>query len=146
MGTAQGVYGVGLDILNNDQSTPYFAFITFGDDTTLNHALPAGTSYFGITDPLLIKSIHFGLSGGGATTAGSFLMDNLTIAAAGAQFPEPASVMLLGSAFAALAMLAASAENSSAADFLVPVPRRDGVCPLAVRPVAMMGSLCQTRA
>jgi hypothetical protein len=104
LGTAQGVYGVGLDILGNDSSTPYFAFVTFGDDTTLNHALPTGTSYFGITDPLLIKSIHFGLSGGGATTGGGFFIDNLTIAAA-AQIPEPASVMLLGSALAALAIL-----------------------------------------
>ena len=104
LGTAQGVYGVGMDILGNDTGTPYFAFITFGDDTTLNQALPAGVSYFGITDPLLIKSIHFGLSGGGSTTGGSFLIDNLTIAAA-AQIPEPASVMLLGSALAALAIL-----------------------------------------
>jgi hypothetical protein len=35
-----GVYGVGLDILENQSSLPYYAFITYGDGTTDNIALP----------------------------------------------------------------------------------------------------------
>ena len=78
-----GVYGVGLDILLNYAGTPYWAFITYGDGTTDDIPLPAGTSFFGVTAPELIVSIHFGLSGGGSTTDGSFTMDNLTIGNAG---------------------------------------------------------------
>jgi hypothetical protein len=105
LGTANGVYGMGLDIRGNAAQLPYYAFVTFGDNSTLDLALPDGASYFGITDALLIKSIHFGLSGGGTTTSGSFSIDNLTIASGGAQIPEPASFILLGSALAGLALL-----------------------------------------
>jgi hypothetical protein len=80
-----GVYGVGLDIRYNLYTLPYYAFITYGDGTTENIALPAvadnGLSFFGVTAPELIVSIHFGLSGGGSTTSdsGAFGIDNLTI-------------------------------------------------------------------
>ncbi|HUW96324.1 MAG TPA: SdrD B-like domain-containing protein [Anaerolineae bacterium] len=74
-----GVYGVGLDIRVNSYSLPYYAFITYGDGTTEDIALPAGASFFGVTAPELIVSIHFGLSGGGSTTDGSFMIDDLTI-------------------------------------------------------------------
>jgi hypothetical protein len=80
-----GVYGVGLDILDNGSLLPYYAFITYGDGTTGNIALPVveqpGSSFFGVTAPELIVSIHFGLSGGEPTTSddGSFVIDNLTI-------------------------------------------------------------------
>jgi hypothetical protein len=78
-----GVYGVGLDILGNSSSLPYYAFITYGDGTTDDIALPVvaddGISFFGVTAPELIASIHFGLSGGGSTTGGSVVIDNLTI-------------------------------------------------------------------
>jgi len=107
LGTSNGVYGVGLNIQDNAAQLPYHAFVTFGDNSTLDLALPDGASYFGITDALLIKSIHFGLSGGGATTGGNFIIDNLTIASSGSQsqIPEPASFILLGSALAGLALL-----------------------------------------
>ena len=80
-----GVYGVGLEIVNNDSVVPlpYYAFITYGDGTTDNIALPVvpypGTVFWGVTAPELIASIHFGLSGGGSTQSGSFVIDNLTI-------------------------------------------------------------------
>jgi len=75
-----GVYGVGVDILANDPAAPYYAFITYGDETTGNIALPAGASFFGVTAPELIVSIHFGLEQGGvATEVGNFVIDNLTI-------------------------------------------------------------------
>ena len=65
----------------------YTAFITFGDGSTSNIALPeergcvprGGPCFFGITSDLLVKSIHIGLPDGGATTSGSLIMDNLTI-------------------------------------------------------------------
>ena len=74
-----GVYGVGLDILANSSLLPYYAFITYGDGTTDDIALPGGISFFGVTAPELVVSIHFGLSGGGSTQSGSFSIDNLTI-------------------------------------------------------------------
>lgn len=84
-----GVYGVGLDIVENDASLPYYAFVTYGDGTTDDIALPTETAtaarlFFGVTAPELIESIHFGLSGGGSTQSGYFCIDNLTIGNAGA--------------------------------------------------------------
>jgi len=74
-----GIFGAGVDIVSNDSSLPYHAFITYGDATTESRALPAGSSFFGVTAPELIESIHFGLSDGSPTTSGSFAIDNLTI-------------------------------------------------------------------
>ncbi len=74
-----GVFGAGVDILSNDPGTPYFAYITYGDATTETRSLSTGASFFGVTAPELIQSIHFGLSGGGTTTLGGFSIDNLTI-------------------------------------------------------------------
>jgi cysteine-rich repeat protein len=79
VGTADGVYGVGLDVTGNDAGTPYWAFVTFADGDTDDVALPVGASFWAVTAPELIESIHFGLSGGGSTTAGSFHIDDLTI-------------------------------------------------------------------
>ncbi|MCK6683616.1 MAG: hypothetical protein L6R30_14515 [Thermoanaerobaculia bacterium] len=78
--SANGVQGVGLDIISNDAGLPYVAFITYGDNTTQDYSLPAGASFWGVSAPELIRSIHFGLAGGGATLSGSFVIDNLTIA------------------------------------------------------------------
>jgi hypothetical protein len=84
-----GVYGVGLDIVQNSASLPYHAFITYGDGTTEDVALPTADAagpreFFGVTAPELIESIHFGLAGGEATQYGYFAIDNLTIGNAGA--------------------------------------------------------------
>ncbi|MGI9014158.1 MAG: hypothetical protein ACR2GY_07910 [Phycisphaerales bacterium] len=95
VGNATGVFGAGVDILANSSSLPYHAFITFGDNTTLNVALPVGASFFGITSNDLITSIHFGLANGGSTTAGSFVIDNLTI---GDAVPAPGVLALFGAA------------------------------------------------
>lgn len=83
-----GVYGVGLDIVENSASLPYYAYITYGDGTTEDIALPivpdpAVRAFFGVTAPELIESIHFGLSGGGSTQSGYLAIDNLTIGNAG---------------------------------------------------------------
>lgn len=79
VGTASGVFGVGLDIGGNDAGVPYYAFVTFADGTTADIALPVGASFWAVTAPELIANIHFGLSGGAPTTNGSFFIDNLTI-------------------------------------------------------------------
>jgi uncharacterized repeat protein (TIGR01451 family) len=73
-----GIFGAGVDIVRNETPT-YYAFITYGDATTESRALPAGSSFFGVTAPELIQSIHFGLSDGSPTASGSFQIDNLTI-------------------------------------------------------------------
>ncbi len=80
VGTPAGVEAVGPTIPVHNMGVPYFAYITFGDNTTANIALPAAGSFWGVSAPERITSIHMGLSGGGATTSGSFGIDNLTIA------------------------------------------------------------------
>ncbi|MBE7541275.1 MAG: PEP-CTERM sorting domain-containing protein [Bryobacteraceae bacterium] len=111
LGTASGVYGVGMAISTNSDGLPYHAFITFGDNTTLDHALPPGESFFGIIDPQLIRSIHLGLSGGAATTSGSFTLESLTIGSLGngngngtVVIPEPALTAIVGLALVGLAL------------------------------------------
>ncbi|MBK6769854.1 MAG: DUF11 domain-containing protein [Ardenticatenales bacterium] len=85
-----GVFGVGLDILGNSSSLPYVAFVTYGDNTTEDFPLPINASFFGITSPQMITSIHMGLAGGNSTQSGSFFIDNLTIGnASGAQPTTP---------------------------------------------------------
>ncbi|MBL8941650.1 MAG: hypothetical protein JNK45_00825, partial [Myxococcales bacterium] len=79
VGTAAGVSAVGANIQVNDQGTPYFAFITFADGTTDNVQLPPAGSFWAVSAPERIERIHFGLSGGGTTMAGSFGIDNLVI-------------------------------------------------------------------
>ena len=91
IGGPLGVFGAGVDIM---AGTTYHAFITFGDNSQQDFALPNSPAFFGITSNLLIKSIHMGLEGGGTTQGGYLEIDNLTI---GAPIPEPSSLLLLGS-------------------------------------------------
>ena len=93
VGTASGVFGVGMDIISNSPSTsPYTAFVTFGDNSTQDFLLPGDGTFWGITDSTLIKSIHIALSNNG-TQGGYFVIDNLTIGASAV--PEPASGVLV---------------------------------------------------
>ena len=81
VGDSSGVFGVGFDILSN-QITLFHAFITFGDGSTQDVALPGvagGTAFFGVTSDKKVRSIHLGLAGGVSTGSGSFIIDNLTI-------------------------------------------------------------------
>ena len=79
VGNDTGVNGVGVDIVTHDMGTPYFAFITFGDGTTADIALPASGNYWAVSAPERIERIHFGLSMAVPTTNGSFGIDNLTV-------------------------------------------------------------------
>ncbi len=79
VGTAAGVNGVGVDIPVNSPMLPYYAYITFADGTTEDVQLPGAGSFWGVSAPERIESIHFGLSMGGATQNGSFGIDNLII-------------------------------------------------------------------
>ncbi len=49
VGTSSGVAGVGLNIGGNSSTVPYYAFISYGDGSTQNVALPIGASFFGVT-------------------------------------------------------------------------------------------------
>ncbi len=93
VGSANGVFGAGVDI---DFPTAYFALITYGDNSTSNIDLAGFPTFFGVTAPEDVKSIHFGLSNGGTTQAGGIAIDNLTIGGRGNPVPEPATLALLG--------------------------------------------------
>jgi len=106
VGTASGVYGAGFNFINAPSTTPlYHAFVTFGNGTTTDYALPFVASapgvpfagFFGITSDLQISSIHLGLANGQTTFEGSFAIDNLTIGSqAGAQsVPDAGSSLAL---------------------------------------------------
>lgn len=90
-GTAQGVFGVALDIVAN-AIRPASAFITFGDGSSTLLLLGNGGTP-GITSDKLIRSISIGVDGG-PSDDGFFIMDNLTIASAAA-VPEPATWAML---------------------------------------------------
>jgi len=79
IGTAEGIRGVGLLIKGHAPNVPFFAFITFADGATENVALPVAGNYWGVAAPERIQKIHFGLTMGGTTTSGSFVIDDLTI-------------------------------------------------------------------
>jgi len=101
VGTAIGVFGVGLDIASAQNVFGTTAFVTFGDGSTANYAIPVanagtGDKFWGITDDLLIASIHFGLVDGGTNTDNSIqrmAMDDLTIGAK--RVPEPGTLLLI---------------------------------------------------
>lgn len=105
VGNANGVFGAGVDIDSNAGDTFYVATVTFGDNSSVDFALPQGGSqaspigFWGITSTLEIKSIHFGTANGGATGGGLFDIDNLTI---GSQVPEPGSLALMSAALLGL--------------------------------------------
>ncbi len=88
VGDPSGVYGVGFDIT---AGTDYHAFVTFGDGTQQDYALPNSPAFFGITDGVGVMSIHIGLAGGGTTTDGYGEFDNLTI---GNPIPAPGALLL----------------------------------------------------
>ena len=94
-----GVYGVGVDIVWNDDAAPYYAFITYGDGTTADIPLDAVEGgppiLFGVTAPELILSIHFGREKGQSTTDGQFVIDNLTI---GREYTSYLPLVLRGAA------------------------------------------------
>lgn len=103
VGSAVGVFGVGLDVPSVEGTFGTVAFVTFGDGSTENFAIPAaptsGFAFWGITDMLMISTIHFGLLDGGINTENSIqrmAMDNLTIGAAQApnEIPLPAAFPL----------------------------------------------------
>jgi len=79
LGDPAGVNGVGMNIVFQDPGNPYFAYITFADGTTANIQLPNGGTFWGVAAPERIERIHFGLSMGGFTQAGSFGIDNLIV-------------------------------------------------------------------
>lgn len=95
--SSEGVHAVGFNVANRS-FYPYFAFVTFGNGFAENFSLPIQDGggetfpFWGISSELGIKSIHFGDIGGLATTSGSFLIDNLTIATV---VPEPGMLSLM---------------------------------------------------
>ena len=105
IGSFLGVYGVGFEFFNSI-SLPYFAFITFGDGTTENFALPAAEFnsllFFGFSSDLGITSIALGNPNGETTVNGSFGIDNLTIGCdpksqncfTNNEVPEPSTIAL----------------------------------------------------
>ena len=128
IGTANGVFGVGLDVLIEEEEVfGTTAFVTYGDGTTENFAIPGEPTFttdqfWGITDSRLISSIAFGLPDG--VTTGSLPLrfrnpylymahDNLTIGmpAQVQVLPEPSAVLLFGLGLAGLGFAKRRAAN-----------------------------------
>ena len=118
LGPGDGVFGVGFDVFGNETVSNYTAFVTFGDNSVANYEIPNANPgefpFWGITDSLLIRSIHFGLPGGGAYPGDStsvnnpsMALDNLTIGSMGdmSVIPLPAAFWLFATALAGLAGL-----------------------------------------
>lgn len=104
IGSAFGVFGVGLDVVGSQTVYGTAAFVTFGDGSTANYGIPDAIDdelpFWGITSNLLISTIHFGLPDGGIVSDNNIqrmALDNLTIGSA-IEVPEPAVfwLMLLG--------------------------------------------------
>lgn len=97
------VSAVGIDIASNYSDNPYHAWVTYGDGSNENFALPLEerahitTIFWGLTDERGIESIHFGNPFGEITTKGSFAIDNLTTGTITAM-PIPAATWLFGTA------------------------------------------------
>lgn len=105
VGSASGVFGVGIDVLGNDPSLSYHALVTYGDNTTEDLLVSGMGTFWGLTSALDIKSIHFGLAGGGTTQNGAFQIDNLTIGSDGSgRVPEPLTLGLVGLGLAGLGL------------------------------------------
>lgn len=103
VGTANGVFGVGLDVVGGANVFGTHAYVTYGDGSMQDFVVP-DDGFWGITSDLRVKTMHFGLAGGVTNTSNDIqrmAMDNLTI---GAAIPEPASGMLAGSLVAATAI------------------------------------------
>ena len=99
---ASGVFGVGMDLPTQALTV---ASVTYGDNATEDFALPGSHSFWGITSPLEIKSIHFGLAGGVASNQLAVQIDNLTIGNAGSAIPEPGTWAMLGAGLGVLTLV-----------------------------------------
>ena len=86
-----GVYGVGLNIGENQSNAPspniiFDAIVNFADSSTVDYSLPfvpytsQSPVFWGITSDVPISSIHITAPGGGVSGDGSFHLDALTIA------------------------------------------------------------------
>lgn len=96
-----GVSAIGFDFF---KSSAYFATVSYGNGAVDNFQLSLGDGFWGITSDQVIKSIHFGLLNGQATTSGYLEIDNLTIGQVAAKVPEPANLALLGIGLLGLAL------------------------------------------
>jgi len=111
VGDSSGVFGVGFDVFGNENVFGTNAFITFGDGSTRNEEIPSAGKgefpFWGITDSLLIASIHFGGLDGATSTTNRMALDNLTIGSMGdvSAIPVPGAIWLFGSAMLGLAGL-----------------------------------------
>ena len=108
IGTANGVFGVGLDVLIEEELVAgTTAFVTYGDGTTENFVIPGlpdvtTDQFWGITDPRLITSIAFGLPSGVPSGTTRMAQDNLTIGTQAVVLPEPSAILLFGLGLAGL--------------------------------------------
>ncbi|MEX8520108.1 MAG: PEP-CTERM sorting domain-containing protein [Leptothrix sp. (in: b-proteobacteria)] len=108
VGNSSGVYGMGFDIYI---SHGFYAYVTYGDNSTSSLAMPYSINnggFFGLTSANGIKSVNFGLANGGGVsdgTTGYLQIKNLTVAGApapAAPVPEPESYAMLLAGLATL--------------------------------------------
>ena len=103
VGTTQGVFGVGFDYSANAYSNRTHAFVRFVSGATTDFLIQDVSGFWGMTSSDLIESIHLGAEDGQPTSWVYWKLDNLTIAAAPAAVPEPATLALVGAALLGVA-------------------------------------------
>src|SRR5262249_54385373 len=79
VGRAEGGRGVGRMIRKRGRVDPYCGDLPFAGRATADGAVPARGTSWGGSAPERIERIHFGLSMGGSTQAGSFGIDDLIV-------------------------------------------------------------------
>lgn len=89
VGTANGVYGFSTNFAFNNG---YNAYVTFGNNTTLDILNIGYQGFIGLTSSDLIQKVEFAHSRGQTSMDGSIAFDQVTVAAAAV--PEPATLAL----------------------------------------------------
>ncbi|MGZ5779791.1 MAG: PEP-CTERM sorting domain-containing protein [Burkholderiaceae bacterium] len=93
VGTANGVYGFSTNFVFNNF---FNAYVTFGDNTTMDFLNIGSEGFFGLTSTDLIQKVEFSTARGTSTASGSIGFDQVTVAAGDTNIPEPATLALLG--------------------------------------------------
>jgi hypothetical protein len=112
-----GTTAIGTDLMStNPDGLPFMVTLSNGESFIVNTPNRPARGFFGITSDVAITSIHFVTMPGPNQSSGLPLIDNFSFGqAAPAAVPEPATMVLLGTGLAGIAVRARSRRKSSKA-------------------------------